>query len=292
LYLNFFKELLFYKFVTNWKIILSDKIKLLFIGDVVGKQGLKFLLENFENIKSKYQPNLIVVNGENTDDGKGINEEQSNDLFNAGVNVITTGNHIWDNWKSRPLLAKNDYVLRPFNYPPGNVGKGFKIFNIGKIPVAILQLQGRTFMQTIDCPFRAADIALKMINERTNVVIVDFHADATAEKIAMGWHLDGRASCVLGTHTHIQTADASILEQGTAYISDVGMTGPYNSVVGMRKDIALKRLILQTAHKYEMAEGDMKIAGAFVEIDSETGQAMKIESFMYPKFVNSVYEQI
>jgi hypothetical protein len=179
------------------------------------------------------------------------------------------------------------------NYPPGNPGRGFKILNLnGDISVAILQLQGRTFMQMIDCPFRSADNVLKMLSDKTRIIIVDFHADATAEKMAMGWHLDGRVSAVLGTHTHIQTADASILPGGTAYISDVGMTGPYDSVVGMRKDIALKRQMLQTAHKYEMAEGDLKIAGAYVEIDTATGQAMKIESFMFPKFINSVYEQL
>jgi len=271
---------------------LLNKIRLLFIGDIVGKESHKFLIDNLDFLKSKYQTNLIVANGENVDDGKGINEEQANELFNAGVHIITTGNHIWDNWKSRPLLAKNDSVLRPFNYPPGNVGKGFKIINIENIPVAILQLQGRTYMQTIDCPFRAADSALKMIGDKTKIIIVDFHADATAEKVALGWHLDGKVSCVLGTHTHIQTTDASLLENGTAYISDIGMTGPYNSVVGMRKDIALKRFILQTAHKYEMAVDDIKIAGVVVEIDSNTGQSMSIESFMYPNFIKSVYEQI
>jgi 2',3'-cyclic-nucleotide 2'-phosphodiesterase len=271
---------------------LSEKIKLLFIGDIVGKQALSFLCENIEQLISKYSANLVVVNGENTDDGKGINEEQSEELFKHGVNVITTGNHIWDNWKSRPLLVKNDKILRPMNYPPGNPGRSFKVLTMIGTDVAILQLQGRTYMQTIDCPFRAADNALKILADKSKIIIVDFHAEATAEKIAMGWHLDGRVSAVIGTHTHIQTADASILPEGTAYISDVGMTGPYNSVVGMRKDIALKRLLLQTAHKYEMADGDIKIAGVVAEIDSETGQAMKIESFMFPKFVNSVYEQI
>lgn len=182
--------------------------------------------------------------------------------------------------------------MRPLNYPPGNAGKGFKIFSIKGKEVAVLQLQGRTYMQSIDCPFRSADNALKMISERTNLIIVDFHADATAEKIAMGWHLDGRVSAVLGTHTHIQTADACLLERGSAFISDVGMTGPYNSVLGMRKDIALKRFVLQTAHKYEMAQEDFKISGAIVEIDFETGQALSIDSFTYPKFIKSVYEQI
>jgi metallophosphoesterase (TIGR00282 family) len=272
---------------------LSNRVKLLFIGDIVGKIGLNFVLDNIDELKNKYQANLVIVNGENIDDGKGLNEEHADSLFKKGVHIITTGNHIWDNWKSRPLIAKNDSVIRPFNYPPGNPGRGFKIFNIlGNTTIAVLQLQGRTFMQTIDCPFRAAENALKMISEKTKIIIVDFHADATAEKIAMGWHLDGRVSAIIGTHTHIQTADATILPAGSAYITDVGMTGPYNSVVGMRKDIALKRLLLQTAHKYEMADGDMKIAGVFAEIDSDTGQAMKIESFMFPKFLNSVYEQI
>jgi len=271
---------------------LAEKLKVLFIGDIVGKESLRFLIEKIGIIKAQYQPDIIVANGENVDDGKGINEEQANELFSVGVNVITTGNHIWDNWKSRPLLAKNDFVLRPLNYPPGNAGKGFKIFSIKGKEVAVLQLQGRTYMQSIDCPFRSADNALKMISERTNLIIVDFHADATAEKIAMGWHLDGRVSAVLGTHTHIQTADACLLERGSAFISDVGMTGPYNSVLGMRKDIALKRFVLQTAHKYEMAQEDFKISGAIVEIDFETGQALSIDSFTYPKFIKSVYEQI
>lgn len=269
-----------------------DKIKILFIGDVVGKASHKFLTDNIENLKDDYSANIVIVNGENADDGKGINEEQAELLFSKGVDVITTGNHIWDNWKSRPLIAKNDRVLRPMNYPPGNPGKSIKVLDYGGVNIAVLQLQGRTYMQTIDCPFRAADNAMKILADKTNIIIVDFHAEATAEKIAMGWHLDGRVSAVIGTHTHIQTADASILENGTAYISDVGMTGPYNSVVGMRKDVALKRLMLQTAHKYEMADGDIKIAGAVVEIDAKTGQATKIESFMFPKFINSVYEQI
>lgn len=272
---------------------MSDKLKVLFIGDVVGEKALKFLIENLQSIATKYNTNFTIVNGENIDNGKGINDKQAKMLFEADVKVITTGNHIWENWNGRPLLAKDSRVLRPLNYPHGNAGLGYTILDIdGGNKIAVLQLQGRIYMQSIDCPFRAADIALKKINEQTQNVIVDFHAETTAEKMAMGWHLDGRVSAVLGTHTHIPTADGNILPKGTAYITDVGMTGPFNSVIGMRTDVALKRMTLQTAHKYEMAEGDLRISGVAVEIDAQTGQALKIEQILYPDFVRSVFDNI
>ncbi|MCX6146861.1 MAG: TIGR00282 family metallophosphoesterase [Candidatus Kapabacteria bacterium] len=259
-------------------------IRLLFIGDIVGENGLAFLIDTFPKLKEKYNPNFIVTNGENIWQGKGLNEEDAKLLFKSDVDVITTGNHIWENWKSRPLLASNDRVLRPMNYPSGNPGKGSVIVEKHNIKIAVAQLQGRTFLQTIDCPFRAADAFLHNLDGKADVIIIDFHAETTAEKMAMGWHLDGRVAAMLGTHTHVQTADAQILPNGTAFISDVGMTGPYDSVLGMRKDIALKRYILQTAHKFELAESDMKVAGAYLEIDSNTGQANYIEPFVYPQF--------
>ncbi len=268
---------------------LQEKIRLLFIGDIVGRPGMDAVNTYLPGLIAKYEANFIVVNGENISNGKGLNEGEANQLFGLGVHIITTGNHVWDNWKSRPLLASTDKVLRPFNYPYGNPGKGFTFHKMASgEEVAVLQLQGRTFMQTIDCPFRAADKALSMISERTNNIVVDFHADATAEKISMGWHLDGRVSAVIGTHTHIQTADGCILPNGTAYITDSGMTGPYDSVVGMRKDVALKRFMLQTAHKYEMAKDDVKICGVYVNIDPSTNQAMKIEPFVSPAFETEV----
>lgn len=268
---------------------MAKEISLLFIGDVVGEKSLDVLCEKMIPLQEKYDANLTVVNGENIWQGKGLNENDANKLMDLGVSVITTGNHVWDNWKSRPLLVKNKRVIRPFNYPTGNPGFGFAIVDVDETTnAAILQLQGRTFMQTIDCPFRGADNALKLINEKTNNVIVDFHAEATGEKWSMAWHLDGRVSAILGTHTHIQTADEQILPKGTAYISDVGMTGPYDSVIGLRKDIALKRFTLQTAHKYEMAEDDIRISGVNVKIDADTGQAMEIKKFMDPPFVTRV----
>ncbi len=269
---------------------MKSKINVLFIGDVVGQPGIQLLQKELNNIKDKYKSDFLIINGENACNGKGLTEEEAKIFFELGANVITTGNHIWDNWRAKPLLASNMNIVRPLNYPQGNVGKGYIILNLEElnVKIAVLQLQGRTFMQSIDCPFRAADFALKNIEEKTNIIIVDFHADATAEKVSMGWHLDGKVSALIGTHTHIPTADACILPNGTAYITDVGMTGPYDSVVGLRKDIALKRFLLQTPHKYELAENDAKICGVHLEIDISTGQALKIEHFSFPDFEREV----
>lgn len=270
---------------------MSEKLKVLFIGDVNAEDGKKMIRQHLRDFIDRYNANLVIINGENTTNGKGINPEEADEFFALGADVITTGNHIWENWKSRPLLAENDRVLRPFNYPPGNPGRGFKILDTkDNVKVAVLQLQGRTFMQSIDCPFRGADHALKLIGDQTKNIIVDFHAEATAEKMSMAWYLDGRVSALIGTHTHIQTNDAQILPKGTAYITDVGMTGPYDSVLGMRKDIAIKRYMLQTAHKYEVGEGDPRFAGVFIEIDENSGQALRIENFMEPNFPTSVFE--
>ncbi|MBL7975961.1 MAG: TIGR00282 family metallophosphoesterase [Candidatus Kapabacteria bacterium] len=249
----------------------------MFIGDVVGEPALKHLCAQLTTLATKHNAEFVIVNGENVWDGKGINEQEAQMLFDAGAHVITTGNHIWENWKSRPLLATNNRVLRPINYPRENPGRGITTVALEDgLSIAVLQLQGRVYMQPIDCPFKAADNALQKLAAQTNIIIVDFHAEATAEKIAMGWHLDGRVSAVLGTHTHIQTNDARILPNGTAYITDVGMTGPYNSVVGMSKEVALKRFMLQTAHKYELAKGDYRINGAVITINADSGKAESI----------------
>jgi 2',3'-cyclic-nucleotide 2'-phosphodiesterase len=275
----------------NWINILKNSIKVLFIGDIVGDPGISFLEKNMDMLKEKYSPEFIILNGENAQNGKGMSEAEVERFFAMKADVITTGNHIWDNWKSKPLLAKYKQIIRPLNYPPGNVGLGYTFVDLpNNVKIAVLQLQGRTFMPSIDCPFRAADYALNSITEKTKNIIVDFHADATAEKVAMGWHLDGRVSALLGTHTHIQTADATILPKGTCYITDVGMTGPYDSVVGMRKDVALKRFMMQTPHKYELAKDDVRISGVVLEIDLDSGMGIRIENFMYPKFEKSIFD--
>ena len=263
---------------------MKEEINVLFIGDVVGKPGLKAVENYLPIFIEKYQPDIVVANGENAADGKGITEAEAELLFLNGIDIITTGNHVWDNWKGRSVLASHTNILRPLNYPQGNPGLGFTFHKIDDdIEVAVLNIQGRTFMQAIDCPFKAADFALNLIKERTKIVIVDFHADATAEKLAFAWYLDGKVSALFGTHTHIQTSDACILNDGTAYITDTGMTGPYDSVLGMRKDIAIKRFTLQTTFKFEMAENDIRFCGAFVKVSAATGKALLIESFMHPQ---------
>lgn len=269
-------------------------VKLLFIGDIVGFPGLEFVCKNLENIKKHYSSNFIVVNGENVCNGKGITEIEANKLFDIGVDVITTGNHIWDNWASKPLLKEDKRVIRPMNYPPGNLGRGFAIVKhkIFDIDIAVLQIQGRMYMQTIDCPFRTVNNTIENIHSKsdTNIIIVDFHAEATSEKVSMGWHLDGSVSAIIGTHTHIQTADEQILPKGTAYITDSGMSGPYDSVLGMDKKVALNRYINQTAYRFIPATEDIHICGVSIDIDVVSGQALSIERFIYPEFCKNVID--
>lgn len=259
---------------------MNNDITVLFVGDIVGEPSLAIVAEKLPELIKRHNAECVIVNGENVVNGKGIAEGEAKILFNAGAHVITTGNHIWEHWKARPLLASNPYVLRPLNYPRENPGRGFTTISIGEgIIIGVLQVQGRVYMQPIDCPFKQIDWAINKMREQTDIILVDFHADATAEKIAMGWYVDGRVSAVLGTHTHVQTNDARVLPGGTAYITDVGMSGPYNSVVGMKTDIAIRRMILQTAHKYELAVGDYRICGAVVTINADTGKATSITPF-------------
>ena len=263
----------------------SKSLNILFIGDIVGTPGFQLVETILKNYIQKYDVDICIANGENLIDGKGINEEGANKLFQLGIHVITGGNHLWDNWHSRKLLASNRNVLRPLNYPAENPGNGFVVYDLGeKGKVGVLNLQGRVYMQSIDCPFKKADWAVEKMHEQTKVIFVDMHAEATAEKIALGWYLDGRISALVGTHTHIQTADARILPHGTAFITYVGMTGPYDSVIGLKKEIAIRRFLHQTPYKYEMASFDVRLAGVYVKVDYETGKALEIQSFMFPAF--------
>jgi hypothetical protein len=263
----------------------SKFINCFFIGDINGKPGLTLVSSILKQYLQKYEIDVCIANGENVSEGKGIEEKGARTLFDLGVQIITTGNHLWDRWTAKALLAKERNILRPLNYPKENAGNGFVIYDLKeKGKIGVVNLQGRTFMQSIDDPFRAADWAISKIANETKVIFIDIHAEATAEKMALGWHLDGRCSALVGTHTHIPTADARILPQGTAYITDVGMSGPYDSVIGMKKEVAIRRFQFQTPFKFEMAEHDVRICAVFIQIDAETGKAVKIEQVIFPAF--------
>lgn len=224
----------------------------------------------------KFSPTLVIANGENAAGGVGITAKVGRELLSQ-VDVLTSGNHIWDKNEVFAYFKSEPRLLRPANYPPPNPGKGTYIYEDGQgRRVGILNLQGRVFMEPLDCPFRAADENLKTLRVETPVVIVDFHAEATSEKQALGWYLDGRASAVIGTHTHILTADEKILPGGTAYITDVGMVGGYHSVIGIRRDQALKRFLTSRPQRFEPSKEGAIFTAVFVEVDAGTGRALSI----------------
>jgi metallophosphoesterase (TIGR00282 family) len=263
-------------------------VTVLFIGDIVGTGALGLVTKMLKPLAEKYEADCVIVNGENVAEGKSITKKQANELFDAGAQIITTGNHIWDRWEIKGLLSEERRLLRPANYPRENAGASFAIATAKNgVKVGVINLQGRTYMQTIDCPFKASNWLVDKVAQETPVIFVDFHAEATAEKQAMGRYLDGRVSVVVGTHTHVQAADAQIFPHGTAYITDVGMSGPYDSVIGMRIDVAIKRFLLQTPFKYEIAKEELRIAGVVVTIDADTGQSLNILPFMFPEFSTS-----
>ena len=262
--------------------------RVLFIGDVVGTPGLKMVELMLKNFIKKYNVDFVICNGENAHNGKGLSLESLNQLLGAGVNVVTGGNHTWSNFNFFETLKTHTQVLRPQNYPKGTYGKGYGIYKLssGLGDIAVINLQGRSFMYSIDCPFRTADWVIKQIREQEKVklIFVDIHAEATAEKVALGWYLDGRVSAVIGTHTHIQTADERILPKGTGYLTDAGMTGPYQSVIGMQIKSATDRMLFQTPHKYECAEDDVHFSAVLLSFDPETGKTVGIERIFYPEF--------
>lgn len=265
---------------------MSNLLNIFFVGDIVGKPGLQLVEKLLKSYLQKYEVDFCIVNGENVTDGKGVSEEDAKTLFGLGVHVITTGNHLWDRWQSRALLAKERNILRPLNYPRENGGQGFVLYDLKeKGQVGVINLQGRTYMQPIDDPFKAADWAISKMANDTKVFFIDMHAEASAEKMAFAWHLDGRVSAIVGTHTHVPTADARILPKGTAFITDVGMSGPYDSVIGMKKEVAIRRFLTQTPHKFEMASDDVRLCAVYVQVDRDTGKATKIEQVIFLTFV-------
>ena len=262
-------------------------INILFIGDIVGKPGMDLVQTWLPGLIQKYKADLVIANAENASEGKGCTDKEGNQLLDLGVHVLTGGNHTWDKHQSQDYLRREPRALRPLNYPKGTYGNGYHIAQTKKGKAAVLNLQGRTFMASIDCPFRSADWVLPKIESETKVIIVDFHAEATAEKIAMSHYLDGRVSAIIGTHTHIQTSDERIMPKGTGYITDSGMSGPYESVVGMKVQAAVNRFLYQTPQKYEAATNDIHLCGVFLKVDSSSGKTIHIERILFPDFIKS-----
>jgi metallophosphoesterase (TIGR00282 family) len=252
-------------------------VNVLFVGDVVGKVGRRVLAEHLRRAQSEVRADFTIVNVENAAGGFGLTGTVWDDLSRLPVDVFTSGNHIWDKKETAALLDSEPHLLRPANYPPGNPGRGWctRTTKSG-VPVAVVNLQGLTFMVAIESPFRAADRILNEVAGQAKVVVVDFHAEATSEKQAFAWYLDGRVSAVLGTHTHVPTADERILPRGTAALTDVGMTGPYEGVIGFKPEAVLERFLLATPHALEPATRGGALSGAVVEIDEATGLARTI----------------
>src|SRR5512143_1096732 len=232
---------------------------------------------NMRGLAENHRPDLVIANGENAAGGFGITSEIAEELFSLGIHVLTSGNHVWDKKEIEPYLTKQDRLIRPANYPSGNTGYGSVVISTGAGKAAVLNLEGRVFMSNLEDPFRVAAREIEKLKKETPVVIVDFHAEATSEKMALAWHLDGKASAVIGTHTHVQTADERILTAGTAFITDAGMTGPTDSVIGVKKEQAIARFLYQTPHRFELPKGPVQVNAVSLEIDAATGKASTIE---------------
>jgi len=252
-------------------------MRLLFVGDVVGQPGRRILKRRLPKLVSRHQADLVIVNGENAAGGVGLTPATAEEMFRAGADVITTGNHVWDRNEIIGLLDSTDRVLRPANYPEPAPGRGVcSVQASDGTPVTVVNLMGRVFMTNIDDPFRTADSILARLEQPPGVVVVDFHAEATSEKIAFGWYLDGRVTAVLGTHTHVTTADERILPGGTAYITDVGMTGPFDSVIGVEKEAVVERFLRQRPARFTPASGDVRLSAVLVEVSPISGRAESI----------------
>lgn len=257
-------------------------MKILFVGDIVGSPGRKIVHDRLADILAQRGIDLCIANGENSASGFGITPRLAEELFSSGVEVITGGNHIWDRKEILDFFPHEPRLLRPANFPNGSPGKGLYVGRTKKDGLyAVLNLQGRTFMAPLDDPFRAAITELAKIPKEVKVIVVDMHAEATSEKQAMGWYLDGKVSAVLGTHTHVPTADNHVLPGGTAYITDVGMTGPHDSVIGMEKAGIMQRFLDAMPAKFAVAEGDVQMNTVLLDVDEATGQARSIERLNY-----------
>jgi metallophosphoesterase (TIGR00282 family) len=253
---------------------------ILFVGDVVGSSGRQMIQDYVPKLKKKYSPTVTIINGENAAGGRGITEKIYRSFLEVGAQAVTLGNHAWDNREIFEFIDNAKYLVRPANFPEGTPGKGLIFLNCNGIEVAIINLQGRTFLPPLDCPFKKVDDLIAQAKKRTSIIFIDFHAEATSEKQALGWYVDGRATAVVGTHTHVQTADNRILPNGTAYITDVGMTGPYDGILGMERGAVLKKFLTALPVRFEVAEGRTQLSAVLIDVNPSTGKASRIERIL------------
>lgn len=257
-------------------------MNILFIGDIVGKPGRRAVRELLPGLIEDRRIDLVIANCENAAAGFGVTPEIIEELLEARIDIMTSGNHIWDKKEILEWMDNCEMLLRPANYPEGAPGRGSAVIRSSNgIPVGVLNVAGRVFMHPIDCPFRTADREIEALRQKAQIIIVDMHAEATSEKVAMGWYLDGKVTAVLGTHTHVQTADQRILSRGTAYITDVGMTGPCDSVIGINKEAILQRFLLQIPNRFDVAKRDVRLQGVLVNAGSD-GRAISVERMDLP----------
>ncbi len=251
---------------------------ILALGDVVGKPGRQGLARRLPAIVAESGASLVVANGENAAGGLGLTPNTAQELLGMGIAVLTSGNHVWKHRELMPYLDGHPQVIRPANYPEGTPGRGWVITeDIHGVPVAVINLQGLLFISSLPCPFRAADRLLGELRDRARVILVDFHAEATSEKRALGHYLDGRVTAVVGTHTHVPTADAEVLPGGTGYLTDLGMCGPTDSVIGVEKTPAIQRFLSALPHPFQVASGRVRVQGAVIHADADTGRCLGIE---------------
>ncbi len=255
----------------------DNAMRIAFLGDVVGKAGRRGVVQFLSAIRQREEIDFVIANCENVAGGVGVDPGSARELVAAGVDVLTSGNHVWAKREIADYIADSDVLLRPANFAPSTPGWGYTIKRSKRgESVAVINLIGRVFMNTYDCPFRIVDGILETIRSRATIVFVDMHAEATSEKSAMGWHLDGRVSAVVGSHTHVQTADERILPQGTAYLTDAGMCGPRDSVIGVKHEQVIRRFLTQMPGRFEVAEGPVLVQGVIVDVDNQTGRAQAI----------------
>lgn len=253
-------------------------MRVLFVGDIVGKPGREGIKRFLKPLQLEYNIDVTIANAENAASGKGLTKDIAEELFDYGIQFFTMGNHVWDNRDIMNFIDRESRMIRPANYPVGAPGQGYGFIRAKGYKIGVLNLSGRIFMSSLDDPFSGAIRWINQIKQETPLVLVDFHAEATSEKVALGWFLDGKVSAIVGTHTHIQTSDSRVLPQGTAYITDVGMTGPRDSVLGIKKEIIINRFLTQLPAKFELANGPIQINAVVIDIDEGSGKALKIEA--------------